>query len=258
MKQVAKMNLPGVSKKIERFISGYLAKSGAGGLVVGLSGGLDSAAALQLCTSAVGARNIFGLILPSRFTPESDIADAKRHADSLSVEYRVVDIDPLVESYMQLLPDASDKIKGNLIARVRMGILHYYAAVKSYLVVGTSDRSEWMIGYFTKYGDGGSDLMPLAGLYKTQVRELARYLKVPAGIIEKKSSPRLWRGQLAEEELGMDYETLDPVLQLLVDKKMKPPAAAKKLGVSLQQVQKVQSMIEKSAHKRSTPPIARL
>lgn len=247
-----------VSKKIERFISSYLAKSGAKGLVVGLSGGLDSATALQLCASAVGAKNTFGLILPSKFTPESDIADARRHADSLLVEYQLVNIGPLLESYMQSLPAASGKITGNLTARVRMGILHYYAAMKGYLVVGTSDRSEWLTGYFTKYGDGGSDLMPLAGLYKTQVRELAKYLKVPAEIIEKKSSPRLWQGQLAEEELGMDYETLDAVLQLLVDRKIKPAAAAKRLGVPLQQVQKIQSMIEKSAHKRNTPPIARL
>lgn len=124
--------------------------------------------------------------------------------------------------------------------------------------MGTSDKSELAIGYFTKYGDGGSDLMPLAGLYKTQLRELARYLKVPVQIIEKKSSPRLWQGQLAEEELGMDYETLDPILYCLVDRKMKPAAAAKKLGAPLERVRRVQSMIEKNAHKRSTPSIARL
>lgn len=249
-------DLAKASKRIERFIANYLAKSGSKGLVLGLSGGLDSAVTLQLCVDAVGAKKVLGLMLPASSIPESDVHDAASHADKLFVRHHAIYINPLVEGYAKLLPDSTDKIKGNLSARIRMAVLYYYAALENYLVVGTSDKSELCIGYFTKYGDGGSDLMPLAGLYKTQVRELARYLGVPGEIVQKKSSPRLWPGQLAEKELGLDYETIDPILHCLIDRKMKPRDVAKKLGVSLTVVNKVRSLVSASTHKRSFPPIA--
>lgn len=249
-------DLSKVSSKIQQFVSDYLRLSGASGLVIGLSGGLDSAVTLQLCVKAVGAKKVLGLILPAESTPASDVQDAADHADNLSVRYHTININSLVQSYARLLPRATHKIKGNLVARIRMGILYYHAALDNYLVAGTSDKSEWNIGYFSKYGDGGSDLMPLAGLYKTQVREMAGYLGVPEKIRQKKSSPGLWPGQLAEKELGMDYETIDPILHCLVDKKMKPQQAAKSLAVPLKDVRKVQAMVRKSAHKRALPPAA--
>lgn len=243
-----------VSRKIERFVSDYVKKSGAKGLVIGLSGGLDSAVALELCTKAVGPKNVIGLVLPTAATPGNDVADATNHASSLGVECKVIPINVLADSYAKLLPEANNKAKGNLVARIRMGILYYFAASRNSLVVGTSDKSEIWIGYFSKYGDGASDLMPLAGLYKTQVRELARHILIPEQIVEKKSSPRLWPGQLAETELDMDYDTIDPVLRCLIDKKMRPAQAAKKLSVPLKKVKRVESMIKKSAHKRAMPP----
>jgi NAD+ synthase len=248
--------LAGASKRIERFISNYLASSGARGLVLGLSGGLDSAVALELCVRAVGAKRVVGLILPAESTPASDIHDAASHADKLSVRHRTIDINPLLKNYTKLLPRSTPRIKGNLAARIRMSVLYYHAALEDCLVVGTSDKSEFCIGYFTKYGDGGSDLMPLAGLYKTQVRALAEFLGVPEKIRQKKSSPRLWPGQLAEKELGMDYEIIDPILHCLVDKKMRPQQAAKNLAVPLKHVRTVQAMVRKSAHKRAMPPTA--
>lgn len=247
-----------VSGKIQRFVSDYLASSRANGLVIGLSGGLDSAVALQLCVNAVGPKKVFGLILPASSTPEVDVSDATSHASSLGVQYQVINVNPVVESYAMLLPEADNKTRGNLVARIRMGILYYFAASRNSLVVGTGDKSEVKIGYFTKWGDGGSDLLPLAGLYKTQVRELARHVGVPQGIIEKKSSPRLWPGQLAEEELGMDYYAIDPILHCLIDRKMNPRQAAKKLRLPLDKVKKVESMVMASAHKRSMPPAARI
>lgn len=249
-------DLAKASKRIEYFISGYLAASGARGLVLGLSGGLDSAVALQLCARAVGAKKVLGLILPAKSTPASDIRDAASHADKLSVRHQTVAISPLVKNYAKLLPRATPKIKGNLVARIRMGILYYYAALDNYLVVGTSDKSELHIGYYTKYGDGGSDLMPLAGLYKTQVREMAEYVGVPEKIRQKKSSPRLWPGQLAEKELGMDYETIDPILHCLIDRKMKPRDAARRLVMPLKVINSVKSLVDASVHKRNLPPIA--
>lgn len=249
-------DLAQASRSIGHFISGYLAASGARGLVLGLSGGLDSAVTLQLCVKAVVAKKVLGLILPTKSTPASDVHDAASHADKLSVRHHTIAIDPLVKSYAKLLPRAGHKTRGNLAARIRMGILYYYAATENYLVVGTSDKSELCIGYFTKYGDGGSDLMPLAGLYKTQVRALAEHLGVPEKIRQKKSSPRLWPGQLAEKELGMDYETIDPILHCLIDRKMKPRDAARRLGISLKAVNSVKSLVSASAHKRGFPPIA--
>lgn len=246
---------PGLAKKIERFISGYVKKSSAKGLVIGLSGGLDSAVVLKLAVDALGPSKVLGLLMPSGTTPEQDTRDAIDHAKSLGIRYLAIDIDPLLAKYAEALP-ADKRARGNLMARVRMNILYYHAGLNSYLVVGTSDKSELCLGYFTKFGDGAADLLPIAGLYKTEVRALAKSLKIPKAIIEKKSSPRLWDNHLAEEEIGMDYETMDPILRLLVDKKLKPKAAAKKLRVPEIQVRKVSDMVEKSAHKRRTPPVA--
>jgi NAD+ synthase len=173
----------------------------------------------------------------------------------LGLRYLIIDINPLLAKYAEALP-ADKRARGNLMARIRMNILYYHAGVNGYLVAGTSDKSELYLGYFTKFGDGAADLLPIAGLYKTQVRALAKLLKIPDSITEKKSSPRLWDNHLAEEEIGMDYETIDPILQLLVDKKLKPKAAAKKLGIAEKHVNRIREMMEANAHKRSMPPVA--
>jgi NAD+ synthase len=241
-----------ISRKIERFVSRYVSENSARGLVIGLSGGLDSSVVLKLCVTAIGTEKIFGLIMPSSSTPREDIKDAIDLARSLGVRYEVVDLTPIVERYSSSLPEDT-RARGNLTARIRMNILYYYAAINGYLVAGTSDKSERKIGFFTKFGDGAADILPIADLYKTQVRELARFLKVPRTIIEKKSSPRLWDNHLAEDELGMTYERIDPILQLLA-KKRKPQEIAKKLKLPLSDVRKVKEMVEKSKHKQSPPP----
>jgi NAD+ synthase len=139
-----------------------------------------------------------------------------------------------------------------------MNILYYHAAINGYLVAGTSDKSEVEIGYYTKFGDGAADIMPIAGLYKTQVRALAKFLDLPPAIVEKKSSPRLWKNHLAEEELGLEYEMLDQILYLLVDRKARPKDAARRLGIPAKKVNKIKDMMEKNLHKRSPVPIPRL
>jgi NAD+ synthase len=237
-------------------MSSYVSNSSAKGVVIGLSGGLDSSAVLKLCVDAIGAEKILGLIMPSRSTPNEDIKDAIDLAQSLRVKFEVIDLTPIIEKYSRSLP-ADTRARGNLAARIRMSILYYHASIRGYLVAGTSDKSERKIGFFTKFGDGAADLLPIADLYKTQVRELARFLKIPQAIIEKKSSPRLWDNHLAEEEIGMTYETIDPILQLL-EKKKKSQEIAKKLKVSPSEVSKVKEMVEKSEHKRDLPPIAKI
>lgn len=246
-----------VSKKIERFIASYVSKSSAKGVVIGLSGGLDSSVALKLAANALSPSRVLGIAMPSDTTPREDTDHAIQLAESLGIKYQVIDISQLLARYADVLPD-DKKARGNLMARVRMNILYYHANVNNYLVAGTSDKSELLIGYFTKWGDGAADILPIADLYKTQVRALAKHLKIPEAIAEKKSSPRLWDSHLAEEEIGMDYETIDRILYLLVDKKIKPKAAAKKLAIPASQVNKVKGMMEKSLHKRITPPVAYL
>ena len=246
-----------LSKRIERFTSNYLSKSSARGVVIGLSGGLDSSVVLKLAINALGPTKVLGLVMPSDTTPKKDTDDAIEHAKSLGIRYFIIDINPLLAKYSEILSE-DKKARGNLMARIRMNILYYYAGVNSYLVAGTSDKSELYLGYFTKFGDGAADIMPIAILYKTQVRALGKFLKIPDAIIEKKSSPRLWDNHLAEEEIGMDYETIDPILHLLVDKKMEPKAAAKKLGVAEKLVNTIEEMMEKNQHKREMPAIGKL
>jgi NAD+ synthase len=243
------------SKRIERFISSYVSKSSAKGLVLGLSGGLDSSVVFKLAVNALGTSRVLGIVMPSDVTPKEDVDHAIELATSLGTRYQVIDINPLLAKYAEVLP-ADKRAEGNLMARIRMNILYYHASVHTYLVAGTSDKSEVMIGYFTKWGDGAADILPIANLYKTQVRALAKYLGIPKSIVEKKSSPRLWLDQLAEEEIGMDYETIDSILHLLVDRKIKPKDVAKKLGIPDNQVNKVKGMVDTSQHKRNMPVVA--
>ena len=250
-------DLASISKKIERFIARYVLASDAKGLVMGLSGGLDSSVVLKLAVNALGAAKVHGLIMPSSVTPDQDVGDATSLAKDLGVRYEVIKVDPIVRSFVVSLPE-SERAQGNLTARIRMCILYYYAALSGYLVAGTSDKSEKMIGFYTKYGDGAADILPIADLYKTQVRKLASFLGVPVSIIEKKSSPRLWKDHVAEEEIGMSYEKLDPILQLLAKSRSLTKGTARKHGVSFNDFQKVKDMVDKAAHKRRPVPYPKL
>lgn len=243
------INLRRITRKIERFISDYVSKSLANGLVIGLSGGLDSSVVLKLAVNAIGRSKVIGVVMPSDTTPKEDTEHAIELATSLEVRHHIIGISPLLEKYAEILP-VDKKAKGNLTARVRMNILYYYANIEGCIVAGTSDKSELQIGYFTKFGDGASDIMPIAELYKTQVRALAKFLGIREAIVEKKSSPRLWEGHLAEDEIGLDYGTIDSILPLLVDRKLKPTDVAKKLQIPVANVVKVQAMVEASQHKR--------
>jgi NAD+ synthase len=245
------------SESIRGFISDYIFKSSSTGVVIGLSGGLDSSVVVKLCAQSLGKERVLGLILPSKFTPKQDIDDAIGLADELGIQRKIIDIQPVLDKFVEVLP-ADRKAEGNLAARVRMSILYHYAFTKKSLVVGTSDKSEAYIGFFTKFGDGAADLLPIADLYKIQVRALGKFLGLPSGILQKKSSPRLWKDHLAEEELGLNYETLDPILHLLVDKKMAGKDIAKQLHISISQVEQILEMVGKSAHKRQMAQICYL
>ena len=238
------------------FIERTVEDAGADRAVLGLSGGIDSSAVAYLAVEALGTEALHGLVLPGAVSDEANMSDAERVAEDLGIEYDVVEIDPFVEQLVELFPDIeSDQLAvGNARARTRAVINYFVANHEDALVLGTGNRSEALVGYFTKYGDGAVDCNPLGRLYKQQVRQLGRHLGVPAGIAAKKSTAGLWAGQTDEEELGIDYDTLDAVLALHVDGEVSPAATARILDIDRETVERVGTMYRQSAHKRSMPP----
>ncbi len=243
-----------VISRITNFIKDFVNKSGKKGVVIGLSGGIDSTVTAYLCVKSLGDQNVIGLIMPeANVTPEEDVKDALDVAKNLNIEHHIIDITSYVKSIESLIPDSDIVSKGNIRARIRMVILYYYANTKDYLVAGTGDKSEILLGYFTKYGDGASDFMPIADLYKTQVRALGKYLGIPEKIVLKKSSPRLWAGQMAETELGLSYDIIDPILYGLIDLRLNIKAVAEKVGVSEGTVRSIYNRVLLNEHKRRGP-----
>ncbi len=250
---VLNFDLPEVAKRIKRFIKDYVDNSHASGVVLGLSGGVDSNTIAALCASALGGDRVLGLMLPEKETYNSkDIEDAMVVAEKFGLKTQVCDITPALEGFYESIPvfDASDRLcKGNVKARTRMIYLYYYANKQNRIVCGSSDKSETMMGYFTKWGDVAADIAPIMDLYKTQVRKLAAYLGVPSELAEKPSTPALWPNQLAEGELGIKYETLDLILFGL-ERFMAPKEIADQLGTEASEVEKVKARWLSVEHKR--------
>jgi len=247
--------------EIVKFITTEVEKAGKVGVVLGLSGGVDSSTVAALCASALGAKNVLGLIMPSSITRSEDVEDAKFIARMLGIEYEIIKITPLEEAFSSICHHyaQADRIAtGNVKPRVRMAILYHHANSLDRLVVGTGNKSELLIGYYTKYGDGGVDILPIGDLYKTQVRWLAEYLGIPKGIIQKVPTAGLWAGQTDEDEIGIKYDVLDLILHGLMELRMKPVEIAKQLEIPVDTVNRVLAMTQKSEHKRQPPPIAKI
>jgi NAD+ synthase len=248
---------------ITDFIVNSTDAAGVDEAVIALSGGIDSTLTSHLAVEALGADSVYGLVLPSEVNREQNMSDAERVASELlDIEYDVIEIAPLVDAVLDGVPEsmrADDEERartavGNLRARLR-AILNYFAAnSRSSLVLGTGNRSEALVGYFTKYGDGAVDCLPIAPLYKQQVRQLARHVGVPEDLAAKTASAELWADQTDEEEMGVDYATLDSILALHVDGPLSPTATAHEIGVDVALVEQVSKMYERSAHKRAFPP----
>ena len=213
-------NYPGIIEKIGKFILNKTFESNSNGIVIGLSGGIDSSVCLALVAKSLPNHNILGLIMPMNgITPEDDEIDAVNLANTYNIEYRTIPINNIEDSYKaEIYQSYSNELnenkvaQGNLLARIRMSVLYYHANLLNRIVVGTGNKSEAMLGYFTKYGDGGVDIAPIADLYKTQVRVIAKELGISNKIINKKSGPRLWINHDAEDELNMTYDDIDPIL----------------------------------------------
>ncbi len=228
--------------------------------IVGVSGGLDSSTTLALLTKAIGSENTYAYVLPSRATPKESIKDAIEVIKKFGVpesNWRRIDIEPIVKCFDGVLAFRDNVIKGNTMARIRMTILYAEAKRLNGLVVGTGDKSELLIGYFTKYGDGGVDILPIGDIYKTQLRELAKYLGVPDKIASKPSSPELWTGHKAEEEIGLTYERIDGILYLFHDLG-KTKDEIMEYGFEEWEVDLVIKRFYSSKHKRMLPPIIKI
>jgi NAD+ synthase len=253
---VLDLNLSEVEMRIRRFIKEYVENAGAEGIVLGMSGGIDSNTIAALSSLAIGGDRVIGLMLPEKETVSSkDIEDAKSVAEKFGLKTQLCDITTVLESFYKAIPifDQADRLcKGNIKARTRMIYLYYYANKLNRIVCGSSDKSETMMGYFTKWGDLAADISPIMDLYKTQVRKLAEHLGFPAELAAKPSTPALWPNQLAETELGIKYETLDLILYG-IERFMSTEEIAQQLSIEKTLVEKVKNRWLAIEHKRRMP-----
>ncbi len=242
--------------RLARFIRTQTELARAKQLVIGMSGGLDSTVTAALCAIAVGGSKVLGLSMPEKETlkPEN-IEDARKVARQLGLRFEFIDITPFQDVARAMLsPNPSSRriAWGNIKARLRATILYYKANISNGLVVGTGDKSEAMLGYFTKYGDGACDILPLGDVYKTSVRDLAKHLNLPRRIYTKTPSPELWPGQTAEKELGLSYDTIDEILWGL-ERWLGPKEIASELSLPMSIVARVRNRWLASEHKRRMP-----
>jgi NAD+ synthase len=250
------MDFSEAQKRICRFIKEYVENAGAKGIVLGLSGGIDSGTIAALSSLAIGGENVLGLMLPEKENfNEKDIKDAKVVSEQFHLETQVCDMSDALTGIYKAIPvfDQSDRLcKGNVKARTRMIYLYYYANKQNRIVCGSSDKSETMMGYFTKWGDAAADISPIMDLYKTQVRKLATHLGITKELALKPSTPALWPNQLAEAELGIKYETLDLILYGL-ERFMTTEEVAEQLDMEKALVDKVKDRWLANEHKRRMP-----
>ncbi|MFC1594060.1 NAD+ synthase [Candidatus Omnitrophota bacterium] len=235
-------------KKIVSWIKSKVKNAKAKGIVLGISGGVDSSVIAALSQKAVGAKNLLCIIMPCH-SPSQDFADAQLLKRKFKLKTKLVDLTKVYDTFLSILPQADAKTKGNIRARLRMITLYYFANKLNYLVAGTGNKSELYAGYFTKYGDAGVDILPIADLYKTQVRELARSLKIPERIIEKPPSAGLWPGQTDEGEMGITYAELDCALSCIL-------LGKKRSGIGKERA--IKKLIAATEHKRKLPAICYL
>ena len=246
---------PIIKNKLINFIKNEVEVSGTKGAVIGLSGGIDSALTAYLSVEALGSGNVLGLLLPENgIKSKQDINDAMEVVKRLGIDHKIIEINKVLSSFSSTIPDfdrGNLLASGNLKARTRMCMLYYHANLMNRMVIGTGNRTELLLGYFTKYGDGGVDIEPIGGLYKTQVRGLSRHMKVPSHILDKTPTAGLWPGQTDEKELGITYEEADKILFKLIDEKMDGALVSKVF--SRDHVDRLVARLHANEHKRMPP-----
>ncbi|MGM0605845.1 MAG: NAD+ synthase [Halobacteriota archaeon] len=238
------------------FIREIVDDADADGATLGLSGGIDSTVTAHLAVDALGADDLHGLVMPSAVNDPETMSDAERVAEDLGITSDVIEIQPIAEAVFEQYPDAADDrmAAGNVYVRTRAVLNYFVANHENRIVLGTGNRSEAMTGYFTKYGDQAVDCNPIGGLYKQQVRQLAAYVGVPNDLVMQTPTAGMWVDQTDEAELGLDYDTLDAILAVHIDGPLSTAATVRALEVTRAQVERVESLVDASAHKRSMPP----
>ena len=245
------------TEELTGFINNELNKTGRKNLVVGISGGLDSAVVSALSVKAIGAAKVTGVMMPYKTSSSENLKDAELLIDKLGIEKYSIEITRSIDSYYDNFTDADANRRGNKMARERMSILFDISAMKNALVIGTSNKSEILLGYGTIFGDLACAINPIGDLYKTQLRQLAAYLDVPERIISKPPSADLEVGQSDEGDFGFSYTEVDKLFYYLIDKEISP-ANCVELGFSKEFINKVITMINANQFKRSTAIIARI
>ncbi len=246
-----------VEKILTSFIKDSVFKNGFKNAIVGVSGGLDSAVVLALCQKALGCRHTFALMLPYRISSPESLNHGQMVCRQFKVPSEIIDISPAVDAYFNRYPAKNRLQIGNKCARERMAVLYDFSVRKKALVAGTSNKSELLVGYSTQFGDSAAAFLPIGDLYKTQLFELARYLRIPEEIISKKPSADLWPGQTDEAEIGIAYKDLDMILHLLIDKRWDEGEIVER-GFQLPVIRRIKKMIVNSQFKRTMPPVAKL
>ncbi len=246
-----------VEKVLVNFIKDSVYKNNFKNGIVGVSGGLDSAVILALTQRALGSEHTFALLMPYRLSSEASLEHGKLVCDELKVAYEVIDISPSVDAYFDRYATEKKLLIGNKCARERMSVLYDFSVRKNALVVGTSNKSELLIGYSTLFGDSAAAFLPIGDLYKTQVRQLAAHLQIPTGIIEKQPTADLWANQTDEGEIGLTYKELDGILYRLVEQRM-APNAIEKAGYARETIARVNKMIVNTQYKRTMPPVVKV
>jgi len=267
------MKLPEIDSKtakkdIINFIKEMKKGSNVDGVVIGLSGGIDSSTVAYLLREAVGSENIYSYHLSSSTTPKEDTEHARLVASLLNINYQEITIDSISHEFLSLANNDNDEsglvndisslenkaAEGNLKARIRMSLLYYFANLQNCLVVGTGNKSELLIGYFTKYGDGGCDFEPIGDIYKTQLKKLAKLWGIPKEIIDKPPRAGLWEDQTDEDDIGFSYEVLDQLLYLITDKELNNNDISNKMDISSLEIDSVRNKIANNEHKMHSPP----
>ena len=252
-----KINPRVVRELLVRFIKEETEKVGFNKLVVGLSGGVDSALSAVLASEAIGKENLICLILPYKSSSKDSVEDAKLLAEKFALKTETINISPSADALINHDNKIEQVRKGNILARIRMIFLYDISAREKALVLGTSNKTELLLGYGTLFGDMAHAINPIGDLYKTQVWQLASFIGIPERIVKKKPSADLWIGQTDEDELGYTYENIDKALYLLVDQKMKIEEVISR-GHPAKMVHDLYKRMMTSQFKRRPPIIAKV
>lgn len=250
------MDFKDIEKQLYNFLDTQVSKTGLHKVVVGISGGLDSAIVAVLCKK-VFKDNMLGILMPSQYSSQSSIDDAKELCEKFNISYEIVNISNMIDGYFSNIDNATPLRIGNLSARMRMSVLYDISARDNSLVVGTSNKSELLLGYGTIFGDIACAINPIGQMYKSDEYQFAKYLDIPKSILYKKPSADLWEGQSDEEELGYSYQEMDKVLKLLIDEN-KTKEQLISIGIDEKLIDMITNKIKTNAFKGKLPIIANI